>query len=155
VVHRGARDWAVLRLAAEVLDEPTFLATAVAAGESTWAHGGELANRWCHDLRHLRAELRRAVLRLRHTRHRSRAGICQAGYQLKRTCRRPDGGILPAMDESPTPASSDATVLSGVTVGASGASTVTRVARAVLGGPASMVDRWQHEPIPYLASSPT
>jgi hypothetical protein len=59
------------------------------------------------------------------------------------------------MDESPTPASSDATVLSGVTVGASGAPTVTRVARAVLGDPASMVDRWQHEPIPYLASSPT
>jgi transposase len=41
---------------------------------------GELANRCCRDLRHLRAELRRAVLRLRRKPHLVRACIRQAGY---------------------------------------------------------------------------
>ena len=42
----------------------------------------ELANRCCRDLRHLRSELRRAVLRLRQKPHLVRACIRQAGYEL-------------------------------------------------------------------------
>lgn len=42
----------------------------------------ELANRCCRDLRHLRGELRRAVLRLRQKPHLVRACIRHAGYEL-------------------------------------------------------------------------
>jgi transposase len=41
---------------------------------------GELANRCCRDLRHLRTALRRAVLRLRQKPHLLRACVRQAGY---------------------------------------------------------------------------
>ena len=42
----------------------------------------ELRNRCCRDLPHLRAELRRAVLRLRQRPHLIRACIRHAGYRL-------------------------------------------------------------------------
>lgn len=42
----------------------------------------ELRNRCCHDLRELQDEFRRAVARLRRTRHIVKACIRHAGYQV-------------------------------------------------------------------------
>ena len=81
VVKTFLADGAAARLRLEQL--PAY-APDTNPDEGIWNHlkRVELANRCCRDLPHLRRELRRAVLRLRHRPQIVRACIRQAGYEL-------------------------------------------------------------------------
>jgi transposase len=86
-IHRGRRVQAFLAAGAAARLRLEYLpayAPETNPDEGVWnlLKRVELANRCCRDLHHLRAELRRAVLRLRQKPHLVRACIGHAGYHL-------------------------------------------------------------------------